>query len=57
MYKLTIEAKGYNRCVFIFNNIEELSVFLETSLKNSVDSDVKVIVEKVKEGVAEDETL
>ena len=57
MYKLTIEAKGYNRCVFEFNNIEELSVFLETALRNSVDGDTKVIVEKVKEGVAEDETL
>lgn len=54
MYKLTIETKGYNRCVFEFNNVEELSVFLETSLRNSVDGDTKVIVEKAKEGASDE---
>lgn len=55
MYELTIETKGYNRCVFVFDRIGVLTNFLETALERAVDKDTKAIIKIKAEGGCENE--
>jgi hypothetical protein len=55
MYRLIIEDEKYNRFFFIFDSMEELSVFANTVLAKTTNENVKITI--TKEVCVDAETL
>ena len=48
MYRVVVKDENYNKLVFRFGSMEEVSVFAETVMKCSV-SETSITMEKTKE--------